>query len=102
MEPPVSTKRFRVALSFPGEYRGRIERIAEALAAALGRDRVLYDKWYAAEFARPGLGAYLPELYQKESDLLIFFFARSTGTRSGPGSNGAQLSIFSKRNSMAG
>jgi hypothetical protein len=32
MEPPVGTKRFRVALSFPGEYRGRAEKIAEALA----------------------------------------------------------------------
>jgi tetratricopeptide (TPR) repeat protein len=76
MEPPVSTKRFRVALSFPGEYRGRVEKIAEALAAALGRDRVLYDKWYAAEFARAGLSVYLTDLYHKESGLLVFFFCK--------------------------
>src|SRR5580658_8309411 len=76
MEPTVSTKRFRVALSFPGEYRGPVEKIAEALAAVLGRERVLYDKWYAAEFARPGLSVYLSDLYHKESDLLVFFFCK--------------------------
>ena len=69
-------KRFRVALSFPGEHRSRVEKIAEALAARLGREKILYDKWHAAEFARPGLGVYLPDLYHHESDLLVFFFCR--------------------------
>ncbi len=32
-----TTKRFRVALSFPGERRARVEKIAEALADKLGR-----------------------------------------------------------------
>jgi tetratricopeptide (TPR) repeat protein len=76
MEAPVSTKRFRVALSFPGEYRGRVEKIAEALAGVLGRDKVFYDKWHAAEFARPGLSIYLPDIYHKESVLLVFFFCK--------------------------
>ena len=31
-------KRFRVALSLPGEHLARVEKIAETLAAALGRD----------------------------------------------------------------
>jgi tetratricopeptide (TPR) repeat protein len=76
MEPPAGTKRFRVALSFPGECRGRVEKIAEALADKLGREKVLYDKWHAAEFARPGLSVYLPALYHKESDLLVFLFCK--------------------------
>src|ERR1700678_149131 len=76
MEPTVSTKRFRVALSLPGEYRGRVEKIAEALAGGLGREKVLYDKWLAAEVARPGLSVYLTDLYHTESDLLVFFFCK--------------------------
>jgi tetratricopeptide (TPR) repeat protein len=76
MDHTVVTKRFRVALSFPGEYRGRVEKIAEALAGVLGREKVLYDKWSAAEFARPGLSVYLPDLYHKKSDLLVFFFCK--------------------------
>lgn len=45
MSQAVQTRRFRVALSFPGEHRERVEKIAEALGEKLGRDRVLYDKW---------------------------------------------------------
>jgi hypothetical protein len=66
-------KRFRVALSFPGEHRSRVEKIAEALALRLGREKVLYDRWYAAEFARPNLDVYLPQLYHDESDLIVIF-----------------------------
>src|ERR1035441_8332820 len=73
MSPPATTKRFRVALSFPGEHRARVERIAEALAAKLGREKVLYDKWYEAEFARPNLDTYLSKLYHDESDLIAIF-----------------------------
>ena len=66
-------RRFRAALSFPGEHRVRVEQIAEALASRVGRSSVLYDKWYQAEFARPNLDIYLPKLYRDESDLLVFF-----------------------------
>ena len=76
MSPPASTKRFRVALSFPGEHRARVERIAEALADKLGREKVLYDKWYEAEFARPNLSVYLPDLYHDESDLIAIFLCK--------------------------
>ena len=60
-------------MSFPGEHRKRVKKIAEALAAKLGKDKVLYDKWYAAEFARPNLATYLPKLYREQSELLVFF-----------------------------
>jgi tetratricopeptide (TPR) repeat protein len=76
MSHPAGTRRFRVALSFPGEHRGRVEKIAEALAGRLGRDAILYDKWHRGEFARPALGVYLPDLYRHESDLLVFFFCK--------------------------
>jgi hypothetical protein len=46
---PAEPRRFRVALSFPGEHRSRVEIVARALAANLGREKVLYDRWYAAK-----------------------------------------------------
>jgi len=69
-------KRFRVALSFPGEHRARVEKIAESLAAVLGRDKILYDKWYGPEFARPNLDVYLSNLYHDESDLIVVFLCK--------------------------
>jgi hypothetical protein len=68
-----TTKRFRVALSFPGEQRDTVARVAEHLARTLGRKRVLYDAWYEAEFARPDLDTYLQALYHDESDLIAVF-----------------------------
>ena len=62
---------FRVALSFPGEHRSTVEPVAEALAASLGREQVLYDKFYEAEFARPDLDVYLPRLYREQSELIV-------------------------------
>ena len=68
-----ATKRFRVALSFPGEYDDRVRAIAERLAVRFGQNRVLYDKFYDAEFARPDLDVYLPDLYRTQSDLIVVF-----------------------------
>jgi len=45
------SKRFQIALSFPGEHRGFVERVADFLSAKTGRDRVLYDRYYEAELA---------------------------------------------------
>src|ERR1039458_3395228 len=73
MSHPATTKRFRVALSFPGDHRARVERIAEALAAQLGREKGLYDKWHAAEVNRPNLDVYLSKLYHDESDVIAVF-----------------------------
>ena len=66
-------KRFRVALSFPGEHREFVRQVADSLSARLGRECVLYDDYYAAEFARPDLDTYLQDLYHKESELIAVF-----------------------------
>jgi hypothetical protein len=66
-------KRFRVALSFPGERRSFVGQVAEHLARAVGRDRVLYDEYCEAEFARPDLDTYLQRLYHDESELVVLF-----------------------------
>ena len=76
MTQPAKSKRFRVALSFPGEHRPRVEAIASALAGTLGREKILYDRWYAPEFARPDLDIYLTELYHDESDLIAVFLCK--------------------------
>jgi formylglycine-generating enzyme required for sulfatase activity len=43
------------------------------LAEVLGRDRVLYDRFHEAEFARPNLDLYLQKLYQEASELDVVF-----------------------------
>jgi hypothetical protein len=68
-------KRFRVALSFPGEHREFVNRVAERLSERLGRERVLYDAYYEAEFARIDLDTYLQRLYHDESDLIAVFIS---------------------------
>ena len=71
MDSPVSTKRFRIAFSFAGEKRDFVKQTADLLAARFGHDKILYDKYHEAEFARNDLGIYLPNLYNRESDLVV-------------------------------
>lgn len=64
-------KRFRIAFSFAGEKREFLAKVARIVADRFGEDEILYDKFHEAEFARRDLGIYLPELYHKESDLVV-------------------------------
>ena len=73
MSEKTPAKRFKVALSFPGEQRDYVLQVAESLAEQLGREAILYDAWYTAEFARPNLDTYLQNLYHTESSLLVPF-----------------------------
>ncbi len=66
-------RRFDIALSFPGEHRPFVEQVAGHLAPVFGKDRVLYDKYYEAEFARLDLDVYLPRLYRTQSELIVLF-----------------------------
>ena len=60
-------------MSFPGEKRDYVRRVAESLAEELGRENVLYDKYLAAELARPNLDLYLGALYREDTQLLVPF-----------------------------
>lgn len=71
MDSPVSTKRFRIAFSFAGEKRDFVKKTADLLALRFGQEKILYDKYHEAEFARNDLGIYLPNLYNRESDLVV-------------------------------
>jgi hypothetical protein len=66
-------RRFRIALSYPGEIRGLVQKVAEGVAAQIGRDQLFYDRYYEAELARPDLDVYLQNIYAENSDLLVIF-----------------------------
>ena len=67
----MSTKRFRIAFSFAGEKRDFVKEVADLLAKRFTQEKILYDKYHEAEFARNDLGIYLPNLYNRESDLVV-------------------------------
>jgi hypothetical protein len=67
------SRRFRVALSFPGEHRELVEKIADGLAANWEKEQILYDEYHRAEFARPNLNKHLQNLYKNDSDLIVVF-----------------------------
>lgn len=68
-----STYQFKVALSFPGEVRDKVEEIAKGLARRVGKDKVFYDKFYEAKLARPNLDVYLQSIYHEKSKLVVLF-----------------------------
>jgi tetratricopeptide (TPR) repeat protein len=71
MSTETKPKRFRIAFSFAGEKRGFVQEVAELLAECLGKEKILYDKFYEAEFAVFNLGIKLPKLYDEESELIV-------------------------------
>ncbi len=79
VERPVSSaraertmsRRFRVALSFPRSQRDYVLQAADSLAERFGEESVLYDRYHTAEFADADLTFDLPDLYRKESDLIV-------------------------------
>ncbi|MFB3895712.1 MAG: tetratricopeptide repeat protein, partial [bacterium] len=68
--------RFLVALSFPGEKRDYVQKVADCLSSVIGRERVFYDKYYEAELARRNLDTYLQEIYKDKSALVVPFFCQ--------------------------
>lgn len=72
--PARPEKRFRVAFSFAGEKREFVAKVASLLAHRFGEKAILYDKYHNAEFSRSDLAFYLPDLYEKESDLVVAVF----------------------------
>lgn len=70
----MSSKRFRIAFSFAGEKRDFVSKVAAILAKQFGKDKILYDKYHNAEFSRGDLAFYLPDLYEKDADLVVAVF----------------------------
>ncbi len=76
-----SFRRFKIALSFPGEHRNLVSKIAKELSSIHGKKAILYDKFHSSEFARPNLDTHLQTLYSKESDLVVVFNCADYNTK---------------------
>ena len=70
-----STRRFAVALSFPGEHRRFVRNIAERLAEELGKERVFFDEWYEQELRGTDADLKLKRIYRDDTELIIPFFS---------------------------
>ena len=96
MSAEMSTKRFRIAFYFAGEKRELVAQVAAILAKKFGEDKILYDKYHEAEFARARLGRYLPKLYHEDSDLVVLVICRDYAQKEWPGLEWDAVSIFSR------
>lgn len=77
----MSTKRFRIALSFADEKRDFVKQVADLLAKRFSEEEILYDKYHEAEFSRVRLGRYLPRLYHEESELVVVMICQDYGDK---------------------
>ena len=83
MTPDSNTPfRFDIALSFSGEYRDFVKQVAVNLANIFTHKRVLYDHFHDAELARPNSNVYLPNLYRKDSELIVIFLCSDYANKS--------------------
>ncbi|MBZ0098581.1 MAG: TIR domain-containing protein, partial [Taibaiella sp.] len=69
-------KRFKVALSFPGEKREFIEQVAEYLAKEYGRRHIFYDMYHKVELAQPSMDLILMDNYKVNAELVVAFLCR--------------------------
>ncbi len=68
---PLLNKKFKVALSFPGEKRDFVYKVALGLQKQIGD--VFYDKFFEAELALPDQDIILQKIYHENSDLVVVF-----------------------------
>lgn len=68
--------KFKVALSFPGEKRKYVSKVADYLRIEFGNDQVFYDFDYQSQLAKPDLDTLLQNIYRKNSELIVVFLSR--------------------------
>lgn len=66
-------QKFSVALSFPGEKRLFVSKVADRLRPVLGKDRLFYDYDYQSQLARPDLDILLQKIYRHNTNLIVIF-----------------------------
>jgi tetratricopeptide (TPR) repeat protein len=75
-----SNRRFAVALSFPGERREYVEKVARALLPAFGGEegkaRIFYDGWHESLIIGYASNRKLQEIYATDSDLIVPFYCQ--------------------------
>lgn len=67
--------KFDVGLSFPGESRDYVEKVARELEALIGPDRYFYDQNYVSQLARPALDRLLQTIYRDNCRLIVVFLS---------------------------
>lgn len=70
-------KKYRVALSFSGNHRPFVNKVADRLAAIYTKPAIFYDKYHEAELARPDLDIYIQDIYRERCDLFVVFISKS-------------------------
>lgn len=73
----VEDMHFKVALSFPGEHRDYVEKVARELSTRLPTRSVFYDDDFTAQLARPNLDTLLQRVYADNSDLVVVFLSEN-------------------------
>jgi len=71
----ISTQEFDVALSFPGEARDLVEKIAQEIERIFGPNSYFYDNNYKSQLARPSLDTLLQDIYRNRSKLVVVFLS---------------------------
>jgi hypothetical protein len=73
-------ERFIIALSYSGEKRDFVSKVADELSKHLGRKNVFYDKYYEAILNYPRVAFTIQDIYEKRSDLLVVFISKQYST----------------------
>lgn len=76
---PLAGKKFKVALSCPGEKRQFVDSVAAGLQQRLGD--VFYYPYYVAELAQPDLDVLLQRVYRDSSELIVVFLCQEYGCK---------------------
>lgn len=71
----ISSHVFDVALSFPGEARPLVEKIAQEMERRLGPNSYFYDNNYVSQLARPSLDTLLQGVYSRAKLDVVFLSA---------------------------
>ncbi|MFB5651121.1 toll/interleukin-1 receptor domain-containing protein [Leptospira wolffii] len=72
----ISKHNFDVSLSFPGEFREYVEKIAFELERLIGPNSYFYDNNFKAQLARPQLDILLQDIYRNRSKLIVVFLSK--------------------------
>ncbi len=70
-----TSRRFSIAVSFPGEHRRFVLNVVNRLAEHLGRNRVFYDEWYESELVGLDGDLKLRRYYREQSEVVVPFFS---------------------------
>ena len=74
-------KHFKIALTFSGESRAYVEKVAILLTKEFGEGTVFYDKFYQSELARLNLDLFLQNIYHNIADFIVIFLSRDYENR---------------------